>query len=305
MRLSAPRAQRAREHCQSGHGHAQPRWAVAALAGAVVAGAFVLPLDAQRGAVPSGATDVKAILFELGNSMGMLRGMQQEDSIITLEHWAAGTLVNGQQRSDVTDFRVSVNYAVPGMRVDVSMKGPGGQPQRLVQVISGNVAWNETEPGKNPTAAPDAVKERAARLWSTPMGVVKAARMAGANARVSGSGTEMTLTFPLPAPAADVMATATLRRDASLVKAHAAARKELVGTYITRVQTSGAVVSEATYSEYGDWNWDDYRSDIMLPHRVVWKSGTQTIDLTTKNTNTYNPYVVMPVPANIRAAASR
>ncbi len=110
----------------------------------------------------------------------------------------------------------------------------------------------------------------------------------------------MTLSFPLPAPANDVMMTATLRRDASLVAAHANSLKTLVGTYIVRVQTTGAVTSEATYAEYGDWNWDDYKSDIMLPRRITWKASDQTVELTTKNTNTYNPYVVMPVPTNIK-----
>jgi hypothetical protein len=296
------------------------RRSVLALTGAAIAGALVLPLNAQRpstgaqgapsrvegrGAAPAGGTDVKSVLFDLANSMGMLRGMQQEDSILTLEHWTTGTSINGQQRQELTEFRVSVNYAVPGMRVDATMKGADGRPQRIVQVISGNVAWNETEPGKNPTPAPETIKDRTVQLWTTPMGVVKAARMAGANAKVTGSGTELMLSFSLPAPANDVTATATLRRDAGLVKGHSTALKDLVGLYITRVQTSGAVVTDVAYSEYGDWNWDDYKSDIMLPHRVVWKSGTRTLELTTKNTNTYNPYVVMPVPANIRAAASR
>ena len=46
--------------------------------------------------------------------MGMLRGLQQEDSIITLEHWAKGTLTVGQQRFDVPEYRLSVNYSGAG-----------------------------------------------------------------------------------------------------------------------------------------------------------------------------------------------
>jgi hypothetical protein len=237
--------------------------------------------------------------------MGMLRGMQQEDSIMTLEHWLTGTIVRGQQRFEIPELRMSTNYAVPGMRVDYTQKGPDGRTQRVVHVIAGSAAWTETEPGKNPTPVPDMAKAYAAQLWTTPMGIVKAARLAGNNAKVDGSGAEMTLSFPLPAPASDVMAIATLRRDPALVKAHANAMKTLVGTYITRVQTSGGLVTDQMYSEYGDWNWDDYKSDIMLPRRIVAKMGDQSAELTTKNTNTYNPYVVMPVPANVRAAASR
>ena len=62
-------------------------------------------------------------MFELANSMGMLRGLQQEDSILTLEHWAKGTMTVGQQRFDVPEYRLSINYAVPGMRVDFRAAG--------------------------------------------------------------------------------------------------------------------------------------------------------------------------------------
>jgi fructose-1,6-bisphosphatase II len=124
-------------------------------------------------------------------------------------------------------------------------------------------------------------------------------RAAGAKAMVRTQGGSTVLSFPLPAPVNDVMVNATVRKDASLVVLDPAALKELVGTYIVRVETTGAVTSDTTYAEYGDWNWDDYQADIMIPRRIVRKSGDTTLELTTINTNTYNPYVVMPVPANI------
>jgi hypothetical protein len=76
--------------------------------------------------------------------------------------------------------------------------------------------------------------------------------------------------------------------------------KDLVGTYIVRVETAGAVVTDTTYAEYGDWNWDDYKADIMLPRRMTRKHGDTTLELVTVNTNTYNPYVIMPVPENVK-----
>ena len=280
------------------------RIAALALAGIVTVGAVAVPVRAQQRVPAQGGTsDIKALLFDLANSMGMLRGMQQEDSIITLEHWATGTATIGQQRVELPEYRASLNYAVPGMRVDVTQKGPGAaDARRSVEVVSGAAAWNESEPGKNPAPAQDKVKERLVHLWTTPMGVVKAASAAGANVKVTAAGGTTTLTFPLPAPVNDVTVTADLRRDASLLASrHATALTTLVGTYITRVQTRGAVVSDTTYAEYGDWNWDDYKADVMLPRRIVRKSGDTTLELTTKNTNTYNPYVIMPVPESIRA----
>ena len=255
----------------------------------------------QRAAVPENTPDVKALLFEVANAMGMLRGLQQEDSILTLEQWAKGTMTVGQQRFDVPEYRMSVNYSVPGIRLDYRRQASGGQPQRQIEVVAGAAAWNETERGRNATAARDKVKERLAYLWTTPMGVVKAARLAGPKATVKMAGGATVLSFPLPAPAEDVTVNATLRKDAGLlVNRNEAALPNLVGTYVVRVETVGAVVSDTTYAEYGEWNWEDYRSDIILPRRMVRKQGDTTVELSTTNTNTYNPYVVMPVPQNIK-----
>jgi hypothetical protein len=276
------------------------RFAVLAMA-AVAAGTLMVPVRAApRTPSQDNSADVKSLVFELANSMGMLRGLQQEDSILTLEHWAKGTLTVSQQRFEVPEYRLSINYAVPGMRVDFRRQANGGQLQRQIDVVSGMAAWNETDRGRNATAARDRLKERLVYLWTTPMGVVKAARAAGVRASVTTAGGMTVLSFPLPAPADDVTVNAAIRRDASLVVPDEAALKSLVGTYIVRVATTGAVVTETTYSEYGDWNWNDYQADIMLPRRMVRKQGDTTLELQTTNTNTYNPYVVMPVPEDIR-----
>jgi len=280
------------------------RIAALAIAAVVTVGALTVPARSQqRAAPPDNAADVKALVFDLANSMGMLRDLQQEDSIITLEHWAKGTVTVGQQRFDVPEYRLSINYSVPGMRVDLTRMGPNGQKQRQIEVVSGGAAWNETERGRNATATLDRVKERLVHLWTTPMGVVKAARAAGPKATVRTQDGAMVLSFPLPTPAADVTVSATVRKDATLVVPDPASLKELVSTYIVRVNTTGALTSETTYAEYGDWNWDDYQADIMLPRRIVRTSGDTTLELTTTNTNTYNPYVIMPVPENIKRQA--
>jgi hypothetical protein len=75
--------------------------------------------------------------------------------------------------------------------------------------------------------------------------------------------------------------------------------------WIERVEMRvGTVVTETTYSDYAELNEPDYRSEVMFPRRIVQKRGGVTLfDLTIERTNTYNPYVVMPVPQNVRAAA--
>ncbi len=98
------------------------------LAGVVTTGALTVSMQAQqKPAAPVNPSDVKGMLFELANSMGMLRGMQQEDSILTLEHWLKGTMTVGQQRFDVPEYRMSINYAVPGLRLDFRRQAAGGQ----------------------------------------------------------------------------------------------------------------------------------------------------------------------------------
>jgi hypothetical protein len=62
----------------------------------------------------------------------------------------------------------------------------------------------------------------------------------------------------------------------------------------------------STYSNYGDLNEADYKADILVPARVVRTLDGQTVmDLTIDRTNTYNPYVIMPVPQAVQKAAAR
>ena len=116
----------------------------------------------------------------------MLRGLDQVDSVSRIEYWATGTMGKQGQSSKLTDYHASVNYAMQGMRVD--LKREGATPQRLIQVVSGGFAWNETEPGRNATPMPAAVTERLIQLWSTPMGALRAAALAGPNVQLTTEG---------------------------------------------------------------------------------------------------------------------
>ena len=281
------------------------RIAALATAAVVTVGSLVIPVRAQRVAASTELpASVEDVVRELANSMGMLRGRANndrgsQDSILTLEHWASGSLSVGDELFDVPEYRMSLNFSYPGMREDVTLTRPG-QSERRIEVVSGIAAWNETEPGMNATAATDEVTARLVHLWTTPFGIVKAAAMAGPFVTMERQDAQSAvLSFPLPDPVSDVTVTVMVRKDASLVVPHPEALPDLVGTYIVNVETAGAVVSETTYAEYGDQNWDDYRADIFLPKRITRTQGDSTWVLTTTNTNTYNPYVVMPVPADV------
>ena len=281
------------------------------LVAAVMAAGVTVAGQSSPGVPRPAPGDVKAMLFEIGNSMGMLRSPDRtrrvEDSIVTLELWAKGTMTVNGQASDVPEYRASLNFVARGLREDVTRTIPTGK-SRQVQVVAQTFAWNETAPGINPTPAPpQAVRERLVHLWTTPYGLYKAAAAAGEKAKLASEGGVNVLTFPLPAPVSDVTVRATLSTDPKhLIVAHDLALPGLVGTYILRAQTTGGIVTDTTYAEYGDWNWSDYRSDVMLPRRIVQRRADGTVlDLTVTNTNTYNPYVIMPIPPAIRTASAR
>ena len=131
------------------------RIAAFAILALVAVGFQVVPVGAQRPVASAELpATVEALIFELANSMGMLRGRSNQDtgsmdSILTLEHWASGSLSVGDQRFDVPEYRMSFNFSYPGMRVDYTRAEPTGASERRIEVVSGDAAWNETERGMN------------------------------------------------------------------------------------------------------------------------------------------------------------
>jgi hypothetical protein len=58
---------------------------------------------------------------------------------------------------------------------------------------------------------------------------------------------------------------------------------------------------EVEYSNYADHA--EVLTDVKTPGRIIAKEGGRTvIDMTVKTWETNNPYLVFPVPANVKAA---
>lgn len=268
-------------------------------------------LDAQAPPAPKSA--LETILYKAADAIGMLRGQQEVDRIVTFEYWATGTMNVDGKPCNLTDYHAAVRYPVPGansrlpvpaMRVEFTCAGQG----RQIHAVAGRFAWNETEPGgANAMPVPEAVNERLLQIWTLPQGIIKAARMAGANTKVTYDGGSPALTFPLPAPLDAGTVKATLNTDVFLFHIMPTGAKREFSHRIMRVDTRlGAVMIETSYSEYGDWNDKDYKSDALLPRRIVQRrSGATALDLTITRSNTYNPYVIVPVPKNVEQAAAR
>ena len=112
------------------------------------------------------------------------------------------------------------------------------------------------------------------------------------------------VTYPLPAPLNGTARVALNTIDAEELTMDDGHKYHL-SYWIDRLEMRvGNVVTETTYTDYQELNEPDYRSDVLFPRRIVQKRGGVTVlDLTVVRTNTYNPYVIMPVPEDVRKAA--
>ena len=216
--------------------HISNSWRALAIGLAVVVSS--LSGHAQAPVAPAGSPpDLKTFLFKASDALGILRGLQQEDSLTTLEFWAAGTMTVGTRAYRVSSYRGSLRFhAVPSMRVDITRTGPDGAQERIVEAVAGPFGWNETEPGKNGSAAPDAAADRMLFLRTLPQGFLKGARVAGDKVRIASEGSNLVVRYRVPdVPDAELTATINSKY------------------LIERVDAKrGAVTTETTFTNYAD-----------------------------------------------------
>ena len=275
-------------------------------------GAILLTLLVVSPRVQAQETDLKKVFYSMANSLGMLRTVQERDSLMTVEFWGSGTMREVAAKTIGPEVKLKslygqLAYDIPAMRVEI-VRTSG---QRDIQVVSGTFAWNEMEKlggglvagWGSATPAMDTVTERLLRLWTTPFGVVKAARAAGEKAKVAVENGATVVTFPLinGKPEETVyMVVGELNGTPvklTLDSNYRPARVEL------RFRDRNYVT---TYSNYGDLNEADYKADIFFPARIVQTvDGQSVLDLKIDRTNTYNPYVIMPVPDSVSKVGAR
>jgi hypothetical protein len=261
------------------------------------------------------AKDLKAVLFNWMWHMGMLKGHDERDMVATLEYQGTGTIQVDGQPCTLTKFRASTNYQTFSQRIQYACTRANGQKYSNIEVVSGPYAWNEDVVGAEigpqkgkatPVAA--AAQERLIRIWGSPQGAAKAALagtidtwLLGANpgtlfadgvakvreTSVSWDSGKPVVTFPIPGVAG---ATGTATLDAK---------------YMTEkvVITQGTTSTEFTYAGYKDWNNPLNQIEVFYAGKMVERrNGAVIRDLSTKETETGNVYVVAPVPASVQAA---
>jgi hypothetical protein len=261
-----------------------------------------------------GAKDLKAVLFNWGWYMGMLRSSEERDILMTLEYQGKGTIQVDGQPCNVTKYRTSISYQTSGERIQYTGTRPNGQACSNVEVLSGAYTWNEDIPGAElfagkgkATPMPATAEERMIRLWASPQGAFKGA-MAGTSdppemaprpqrvpadvskagkTSVAWEGNKPVVTFPIPG-VPNAIASATLND------------KFMAERVVVK---QGAKTYEFTYSNYKDWNNPLNPAEAFYAGRMTEKqNGAVVRDITTTVTETGQMYVVMPVPASIRAA---
>ena len=263
----------------------------------------------------AGARDLRSVLHNWGWHMGMLRGEAEIDLIASLEYKGTGTMQVDGQPCKLTAYRISTNYMISGQRTQITCTRPNGQTYSNIEVLNGAYAWNEDIPGAElikgkgkatPMAA--ATEERMIRLWASPQGALKSA-LAGiqdppifsvdpgndvpADVATAGKtsvvweGGKPVVSFPIPGVPT---ATATATLDAKFMAERVVVRH-------------GTNTTEFVYSDYRDWNNPLHPAEAFVAGRMIERrNGTVVRDITTTLTETGQMYVVMPVPASVKAA---
>lgn len=273
----------------------------------VLASAAIAILAFQCAGAQSGQTKTATNMSEVAkavkaaaDALGMPRTggpggalLPEIDVINRMEILGNGTSsVSGQTFK--TEYHAALGYNPPAMRLEITRTNAGGTPQHTIQTVREKYAWDESMlgaglvPGKG-TATPQmtAVRQRLLQIWILPYGVIKAGFAAGDKATVSTEDGATVLTVPLSGELAGVTLKATLDSK----------------NFITKVvaQTGGGMDLEADYSDYADHG--EILTDIKSPGHLVEKQGGATVlDIQIKSWDANNPYLVFPVPQNVKMA---
>jgi hypothetical protein len=279
-------------------------------------GAKTTTAGAADNASGSSSSDVAKTLKTAAESVGLARWsgvggqrLPEVDVISTMEIWGSGTTYGPSQSNKPgepgaafkTEYHATLGYNPPAMRVEMTRASSGGSaPQHTIEVVRDTYAWDESEIGAGlvpskgtATPAMAAVNNRLLQLWILPYGVIKAALAAGDKTRISTEKGATVITFPLSGQLAGVMVKATLDAQNEVAKVETRSDNPALADLNT----------ETEYSDYADHG--EIATDIKSPGHIVRKQGGHPVlDLQVKTLDANNPYLVFPVPENVKKAAA-
>jgi hypothetical protein len=270
----------------------------------------------------SNASEVANTLKTAAEAVGLARWsgvggqrLPEVDVINTMEIWGTGTTYSPGPSSKSgdpwtafkTDYHVALGYNPPAMRVEMTRTPAGAAaqggaaPLHTFEVVRDSYAWDESEigaglvPGKGTaTPAMAAANYRSLQLWILPYGVIKAALAAGDKTKLSTENGATVLTFPLSGQLAGVTVKATLDSQHEVAKVETRSDNPTLTDLVTETEYSG-------YADHGE-----IATDVKSPGHIVRKQGGHPVlDIQVKMLDANNPYLVFPVPENVRKAAAR
>jgi hypothetical protein len=224
-----------------------------------------------------------------------------------MEMWGAGTTYSvGSSQAFKTEYHAAIGYNPPAMRVEMTRTSSGAAaaggaaPQHTIKTVRDTYAWDESEigagliPGKGiATPATDSVNDRLLDLWVLPYGVIKAAVAAGDKTKVSTENGATVLSFPLSGLLSEVTVKATLDGQNEIAKVETR----------TDNPAHADLMTETEYSDYADHG--EIATDVKSPGHILRKqNGHPVLDIRVKMLDANNPYLVFPVPENVKKAAA-
>ena len=144
---------------------------------------------------PGGANQLKQVLYDMADSIGMLRNAQRSRShrqheLLGDRHDRVGTA----RRARSSTTRRASTGSTRGCASTTSAKG-----RRSATSRSSRTTWRGTRPSRARAARPRpaAANERALMLWTLPAGAIKAANEAGAATKVATENGKTVVNFPI------------------------------------------------------------------------------------------------------------
>lgn len=276
---------------------------------AIVA-AWPLVSYGQLASDPAALTQRSTTVRAMADSLGHIRHVFPHDSAVGAvlyvasgsmadprpgdEPWPEYTVTKlvGEAAYFLRDTPNSIAKA-PGARWEIERTGQNGQSERLIQAVAHNFAWDESEPGVLARPAMGELVARQRQLWLTPHGLAVAA--AAPAVGEAGAEPDVTVrqdpeTSVLTIPVGGTPVEVTLDADMRPARIEAQIIHEVLGP----------ATLEVLYSDYQDFERAYY---VFFPTRIVQRlNGKTVLDVTVHEFHT-NPYVVFPVPAEVRRLA--
>lgn len=193
---------------------------------------------------------------------------------------------------DVKNYTATINYAAASAKVQIVRSQvvepgrvrPAPVEQRVEQYVSGNTAWNvaaAANAAPKPSAQPTAVEERAAEIWASPQGFLKAATANHATIKAIDNGAEVSFSV------------ANKYRYVGTLNANN--QVERVQTWIDN-PVLGDTLVESQYSDYKDFG------GIQFPgHIIRTQGGYPVLDINVSAVKV-NPAVDIIVPQEVAKA---